>query len=929
MDSRSVLGERLPATSGGSDPSPSRCDDSLMSHPVAEHTTAGAAMTQLAALVESSGDAIIGLTLSGTITSWNRGATALYGYSAEEAVNRPIDIVLAHDRRHEAPHLLLPVALGGSDERVDSVHTSKDGRLHDVSLTISAIKEPGGRLIGMSVIARDVSAQKRAEDHLRRLSRYFELSRDMVCTAGLDGYFKQLNGMWTETLGWSDIELRSRPMLAFIHPDDHQATLDERARLPQHGTTVAFVNRYATKSGGWRWIDWNTRFDPEEELIYATARDITGRKEAEAQAQFQAHLLDAVGEAVITTDLTGGITYWGPGAEKLYGWSAQETVGRSIMDVIPAIPGPNPAEVAETMSRLARGEPYTGVMRLGRRDGSTFLAEITDTPVLDGAGRMVAIIGISSDVSEREDAAEAVKLARDQALEASVLKSHFLANMSHEIRTPMNGVLGMTELLLDTPLDARQREYAETVRASGDALLAIINDILDLSKIEAGRLELEAIAFDLPTVIEDIADLLAGAAHAKGLELVVDVAADIPSLRGDPGRVRQVLANLMGNAVKFTSSGRVAVSARVVRASGAGTTVRIEVDDTGIGVKPEVIGKIFEPFTQADSSTNRQYGGTGLGLTITRQLVDLMDGDFGFDSLAGAGSSFWFTVTLPRSGARPHALPSLPGMKALVVDDDARNRAVLRRYLAGCGIEVDVAGSGAAALDVARAAVAAEAPFTVVLSDMDMPVMNGLELATALGADPATEGTPIVLLSSSGNIGDLGSTRPAGIVASLAKPVRKERLLRCVTELNAAPKAAVAAPAPTGTRRHGGRVLLAEDNLINQKVAVAMLGSGGYTVDVALNGREAVRAVQARRYEVVLMDCQMPEMDGYEAAAAIRAGEGSGRRTPIIAMTAGAMQEDRDRAKAAGMDDYLAKPVRQKDVLAAVARWAGVPAAPR
>ena len=884
-------------------------------------------MTLLAALVESSGDAIIGLTLSGTITSWNRGATALYGYSADEAVNRPIDIVLAPDRRHEAPHLLLPIIDGEFDEHVDSVHTSKDGRPHDVSLTISAINAPDGRLLGMSVIARDISAQKRSEEHLRRLSRYFELSRDMVCTAGLDGYFKQLNGMWTEILGWSDAELRSRPMLAFIHPDDHRATLDERNRLPHNGTTVAFVNRYATKDGGWRWIDWNTRFDPEEQLIYATARDITSRKEAEAQSQFQAHLLDAVGEAVITTDLTGSISYWGPGAEKLYGWSAQETVGRSIMEVIPAIPGPDPVEVAKTMSRLARGEPYTGVMRLGRRDGSTFLAEITDTPVIDSAGRMVAIIGISSDVSEREDAADAVKRARDQALEASVLKSHFLANMSHEIRTPMNGVLGMTELLLDTPLDARQREYAETVRTSGDALLAIINDILDLSKIEAGRLDLESIAFDLPTVIEDIADLLAGAAHAKGLELVVDIAEDIPSLRGDPGRLRQVLANLIGNAVKFTSSGRVVVSARVVGATRAGTTVRIEVDDTGIGVNSDVRSRIFEPFAQADTSTNRQYGGTGLGLTITRELVDLMGGDFDLESLAGAGSSFWFRVTLPRSGVSAQPVASVQGMKALVVDDDATNRMVLRKRLAGFGIEVAVADSGAAALELVRAAAAAEAPFSVVLSDMNMPVMNGVELAAALGDGPGTGGTPIVLLSASGDIGDLGPTPPASIAAALAKPVRRERLLRCLTELGAVPATEPPAPPPTGTTSpHRGRVLLADDNLINQKVAVAMLGRGGYTVDVAHDGREAVLAVQAHRYDVVLMDCQMPEMDGYEAAAAIRAGEGTGPRTPIIAMTAAAMPADRDRAKAAGMDDYLAKPVRRGDLLTAVARWAGVPA---
>ena len=886
-------------------------------------------LAPLAALVESSGDAIIGLTLEGTITSWNRGAVALYGYSANEAVNRPIEILLPDDRRHEAPHLLLPVSTGEFDERIETIHIAKDGWPHDVSLTISSMKEPGGRIIGMSMIARDVSAQKRADEQVRRLSRHFDLSRDMVCTAGLDGYLKQVNGMWTETLGWSDSELRSRPMIAFVHPDDRQATLDERARLAQGGTTVAFVNRYAIKGGGWRWLDWNTRFVPEEQLIYATARDVTDRKAAEAQARFQAHLLDAVGDAIVTTDLSGTIIYWGPGAEKLYGWSAKETVGRGIMDVIPAVPAPDPAQSAAILSRLARGEPYTGIMELGRSDGSTFQAEVTDTPVLDDAGQMVAIIGISSDVSEREEAHAQVQRARDQALEASLMKSHFLANMSHEIRTPMNGVLGMAELLLDTDLDARQRDYAETVRSSGDALLAIINDILDLSKIEAGRMGLEAIDFDLPTVIEETAELLAGAAHAKGLELVVDVADDMPAVRGDPNRLRQILTNLLGNALKFTSRGHVAVSARITGATEGAVTVRIEVDDSGIGLDPEVATRIFEPFVQADASTTRRYGGTGLGLAITVQLIDLMGGEYDMESLLGAGSSFWFTVTLPRASvgdARPVAAARhLAGTKALVIVDDAVNRAVLRRYMVGWGMDVEVASSGDTALDLACSAAAADVPFDVVLRDRRVPVIHSEGLAEASGADPGTAGIPTVVLLSPGDDGDLSRFPTEKGATTLTKPVRRERLLRCLQDLLAGrvsdERSDGMAAASGGQGAYRGRVLLAEDNLINQKVAVAMLEGGGYTVDVAPDGRRAVLALQARHYDVVLMDCQMPEMDGYEAAVAIRAAEGTGRRTPIIAMTAGAMQENRDRARTAGMDDFLAKPVKKADVLAAVGRW--------
>ena len=783
------------------------------------------------------------------------------------------------------------------------------------------------------MIVRDIGDQKRSEESLRRMSRYFDLSRDMVCTAGLDGYFKDLNAMWTETLGWSDAELRSRPMVAFIHPDDRQATLDERARLSERGTTVAFVNRYATKDGEWRWMDWNTRYAPDEQLVYATARDITERRDAESKARFQANLLDAVGEAVITTDLTGTVIYWGPGAEALYGWKADDALTRSIMDVVPVTPFPGAASADEIMDRLRRGERYTGVMVLGRQDGSTFVGEVTDTPVLDDSGQMVAIIGISSDVSVREEAHAELKRARDQALETSLLKSHFLANMSHEIRTPMNGVLGMTELLLDTDLDARQRDYAEAVRTSGDALLAIINDILDLSKIEAGHLELEEIDFDLPMMIEDVAELLAGTAQTKGLELVLDVSDDVPAVRGDAGRLRQVLTNLMGNAVKFTSAGQVIVSARVTASTTAGTALRLQVDDTGIGVAPEVASKIFEPFGQADSSTSRRYGGTGLGLAITRRLVELMGGRCGFESRPGAGSSFWVTLTLPPALAdvrkQPSETPSrLRGVKALVVDDNATNRAVLSGYLSGWGLEVHVSDTGSAALQLVRAAAAVQAPYGLVVSDVHMPGMSGLDLATALAADKATAGTPTVLLSSSGGERDIEHALPAGFATSLAKPVGRERLRRCLVELLADPVPdgpAVTGPAPALVRSPSrGSILLVEDNVINQKVAMAMLEIGGYAVDLAVNGREAVRAVRAGGYEVVLMDCQMPEMDGYEAASAIRAWEGTGRRLPIIAMTAGAMQEDRDRAMAAGMDDYLAKPVKRADVLAMLAQWGGL-----
>jgi two-component system, sensor histidine kinase and response regulator len=480
----------------------------------------------------------------------------------------------------------------------------------------------------------------------------------------------------------------------------------------------------------------------------------------------------------------------------------------------------------------------------------------------------------------------------------------------------------MTELLLATTLDARQREYAETVQACGDALLTILNDILDLSKIEAGRLDLESVDLDAGVLIEDVAELFAGQAHAKGLELVVSIADDVPTaLRGDPGRLRQVLSNLVGNAIKFTAKGVVIVSAAVESSDGHGTTLRLQVDDTGIGIDANQAARIFEPFSQADTTTTREYGGTGLGLTITRQLVTLMGGECGVDSEVGVGSRFWCTVALRGARRGQTAVAStrdnhLPPTSVLVVDDDPTTRAVLAGYLRAWELDVVTVGSAMAAADASRAAVADGRPFVLALVDAHMPTTNAAESAGALASD----GTVAILLTSVDDA-ELELSTAAGVTACIPKPVRRDRLRRGLTDALAGARAGrVSSPAEAAVPERG-RVLLAEDNFINQKVALAMLESGGYAVDVVGDGVEAVSAVRTRRYDAVLMDCHMPRMDGFEAALAIRAEEGGRRRAPIIALTAGAMPEDRERCLAAGMDDHLPKPFKKVDLLAAVARW--------
>jgi two-component system, sensor histidine kinase and response regulator len=485
--------------------------------------------------------------------------------------------------------------------------------------------------------------------------------------------------------------------------------------------------------------------------------------------------------------------------------------------------------------------------------------------------------------------------------------------------------------LLETELDARQRAFAQTVRNSGEALLDIINDILDFSKIEAGKLEVEDVEFDLRVVVDDVTDLLAGSAQAKDLELIAVVGESIPTVvTGDPGRVRQVLTNLIANAIKFTHSGEI-----VVRVGDSAShrsdevVVRFEVSDTGVGIAPDKLEMIFQPFVQADTSTSRKYGGTGLGLAISGQLVTLMGGDCGVSSRVGAGSTFWFTIRV-RSDARSTAtaLPadvSLAGVTALIVDDNATHRDVLSDYLRDWGMTVTTAGEGGAALNVLRGAATDGRPFNVVLVDRFMPGMDGMELKNLIVADPGLA-SGIVLMTGLGQERDAGDVAEFVACSTLSKPIRREDLrscLRVVLGLEEAPVVRAVEAVPPPEPRDGpalGRLLLAEDNLINQKVALAILTTAGYSVDAVLNGSEALRAQAEQPYDAILMDCQMPELNGYEATAAIRSQEGARGRTPIIAMTAGARREDQERCLAAGMDSYLSKPVSKDILLSLVAR---------
>jgi PAS domain S-box-containing protein len=748
----------------------------------------------------------------------------------------------------------------------------------------------------------------------------FDAVSDLILVVDGKGQILRCNRSATQALGTSFDQLVGKNITEVLGAD----ILSRQSSVSCiEGLQIPGLNDYYE-------VSWYALGDGQEDAktIYSL-HNISERVAATAEIQRQEEFFRALFEyspvAVVLINLEQKAADCNPAFEALFGYPKDEVIGKDLDTLI----APDFAVKQATLltEQVLRGEAIRWIDQRKRKDGRLVDVEIFGVPVIVN-GERVGVLGLYHDISELVQARKAAEAA-DQA------KSEFLANMSHEIRTPMNGVFGMLELALDTPLTSEQQDYLKTALESAEALLNLLNDILDVSKIEAGKLDLEEIDFDLRVAVESVATTMAPRAEAKGLEMACMVHHNVPALlRGDPARLRQVLMNLVGNAIKFTQRGDIVIRVMLESETQDSATLLFTVSDTGIGIPAERINHIFERFTQVDSSTTRKYGGTGLGLAISKQLVHMMGGTIGVESEPGKGSTFWFTARFQKQLAGTQPISSieeihLEGIRALVVDDNTTNQVILRKMLENIGVRTAIASSGAECIDLLLTGADTNDPFDLVLLDMQMPSMDGEQTLQEIKSHPELNKTVVIVLTSIGKRGDAARLEAIGCAGYLLKPIKQTQLYDAIAAVLGRKDAPTKPNTSQLVTRHtiaegkrtGEWILLAEDNPVNQKLTVAMLQKAGYSVEVVENGAQAIEAWRSKPYRLILMDVQMPEMDGFEATRFIREHEASGQHIPIIAMTAHAMSGDRDRCLAAGMDDYLSKPLEREDVLATLEKW--------
>ena len=872
----------------------------------------------LESLLENSPTAIVITDLDSKIVSWNPAAEMLFGYTSEEALGRKTDeLVATRPELHEQAVQYTEAAARGERIQAITQRTRRDGSLVDVEVLIVPVVA-GEEQVGFNIIYHDIS-------ELQEQKRYFqsllELSPAAIIVTDLESKIVSWNPGAERMFGYPQDEAIGRLLddLVANRPDLYQEAVgysDAAAR----GERIQASARRTRKDGSL--VDVQMFSEPvvvsEERVGYVVIyHDVT---EIQRQKRYYEALVQWSPVAIALTSPDGTVTSWNPAAERLFGYTADEAIGRDIDDLVAASPEVRAEAQAQT-ERGMSGDLVHTFTRRTHKDGTLLDVEVFGAPVVV-AGEAVGLYAMYHDIRDLQQ-------ARRGAEAATEAKSAFLATMSHEIRTPLNAVLGMTGLLLDTELSAEQRNYAEVTRSSGDALLGVINDILDFSKIEAGRLDLDSAPFDLRECVESALELVAAGALRKGLDIAYELDAQAAgALVGDVTRLRQVLINLLNNAVKFTERGEVVVTVGSERLDpGDRHRLHFAVRDTGIGIPEDRLDRLFESFSQLDPSTTRRYGGTGLGLAISRRLVALMGGTMWVESREGSGSTFHFTIEAEGASAPVRAFEGpgtsqLAGRRVLIVDDNATNRHILVRQTESWGMIAAETEAPAEALEWIRRGD----PFDVAILDMQMPDMDGVTLAGEIRRHRDGQALPLVMLTS------LGRSEQTAVefAAYLTKPIKPSQLHDALMVVFGG-ELDVGEPskeAPTDDRLADQlplRILVVEDNAVNQQLALLMLQKIGYRADVAANGVEALEALERQPYDAVLMDVEMPEMDGLEATRRIHQRWPRDRRPHIVAVTANAMQGERELCIQAGMDDYITKPIHIDELSGALTRVARRP----